>query len=107
MAMTVSGAGGSRNPFDDLLIFGGKVDHLSDEQLKEELANPRFKEPIREKVIAEMIKRLDEKIASGEPEPGQLRQRELLQKLKDGTITQTENYELGEHLSIKIPYEEK
>lgn len=93
------------NPRDMMLMFtgSGKVDHLNDDQLKKLLATSDTKKPFLDKVIDEMIKRLEGKISSGQTGAGEERQVELLRKLKDGSITEDEHHELGEHLSIKLP----
>lgn len=79
-----------------------KVDKMSTKELSGMLADPKLHGPLKDKVMEELNKRFEAKSASsGNPED--IRKTELLQKLIEGTITDSENDELGNLLGVVLP----
>lgn len=91
--------------FTEMKIQGGKggAEDLSEKDLRSMLAQPKLNEKVQEKLINELTKRLEAKLNSGKGTSDDVRQLELLTKLKEGTITQSENDELGQLMGVKLP----
>ena len=67
------------------------------------LANPKIKGALREKILDEVQKRLEENLSSDKGTKDDARQLELLQKLRAGSITDRENDELGKLMGVVLP----
>ena len=97
------------DPISKMLIFnrvqqgGGGADKLGDKELRELLANPKLSDKAKESLVAELTKRTEAKISSGKGMDSDARLLQLLPRLIEGTITASENDELGELLGVELP----
>lgn len=82
---------------------GGGADKLSEKEIREMLANPKLTDKAKEALAAELSKRVESKISSGKGTDQDARVLQLLPRLVEGTITPSENSELGELLGVELP----
>jgi len=81
----------------------GGAEKLGEKELRESIADPKIPDDMREGLIKELFKRLEGKISSGKGTEEDARQLILLPKLIDGTITASENEELGKLMGVELP----
>lgn len=82
---------------------GGGADKLSEKDLREMLTNPKLTDKAKAALVDELTKRAEAKISSGKGTDQDARLLQLLPKLVEGTLTTSENSELGELLGVELP----